>query len=206
VKTGRAVYEIGAVIATAVLHPVFKGILHQRALFIALALGGWLAYFGARCRREQGVLQQLGFRKEGLGPAFLAASAFSAAALIVMAVIAGTQQTIIFRWQMFLLLALYPVWGTMQQLLLQGIFVRTVATPGTGLWPRLLVTIAAALLFGAVHLPDMRLAGATCLLGAVFTLIYLRWRNLWPLGLYHGWLGVFFYYWVLGRDPWGEMF
>jgi uncharacterized protein len=206
VKAGRSVYEIVAVIATAVLHPVFKGILHQQVLFIALALGGWLAYFGARWRREEGVLQRLGFRKEGLVPAFLAASVFSTAALLVMAVVAGAQQTIIFRWHMLLLLALYPVWGAMQQLLLQGIFVRTVATLGSGILPRFLVTIAAAILFAAVHLPDMRLAGATSLLGAAFTLIYLRWRNLWPLGLYHGWLGVFFYYWVLGRDPWAQLF
>jgi hypothetical protein len=45
----------------------------------------------------------------------------------------------------------------------------------------------------AVHLPDMTLAGATLVLGAAFALIYLRWRNTWPLALYHGWLGVFFY-------------
>ena len=42
---------------------------------------------------------------------------------------------------------------------------------------------------------------ATALLGLVFTPIYLRWRNLWPLGLYHGWLGALCYFWVIGRDP-----
>src|ERR1039458_5460111 len=86
------------------------------------------------------------------------------------------------------------------------IFVRTLAGMGAGLWPKLVATALATLLFGAVHLPDMRLAAATCVLGGAFTLIYLRWRNLWPLGLYHGWLRVFFYYWVMGREPWGEMF
>lgn len=91
-------------------------------------------------------------------------------------------------------------------MLVEGIFVRTVVAIRSGILPKLLATVTAALLFGAVHLPDLRLAAATCLLGAVFTLIYLRWRNLWPLGLYHGWLGVFFYYWVLRRDPWAEMF
>ena len=52
----------------------------------------------------------------------------------------------------------------------------------------------------------LKLVAATGLLGAVFALIYMRWRNLWPLGLYHGWLGVFYYYWILGRDPWAETF
>jgi hypothetical protein len=35
--------------------------------------------------------------------------------------------------------------------------------------------------------------------------IFLRWRNVWPLGICHGWLGVLFYFWVLGRDPWLEI-
>jgi hypothetical protein len=79
-----------------------------------------------------------------------------------------------------------------QQLLVQGIFVRIVAAVSAGLWQKVVTTLAAALLFGAVHLPDMRLTAATCVLGAVFTMIFLRWRNLWPLGLWHGWLACSF--------------
>jgi hypothetical protein len=206
VKSSRGIYEIVAVVATALLHPVFADVLHQRAAFIGLALGGWTVYLGVWVGRERGTLKQMGLRREGVAPAFLAASLVAAAALVTMGVIAQARQALVFRWQMLLLLGLYPVWAMMQQLLVQGVFVRTVVAMGTGVWPKLVATVLAAFLFGAVHLPDMRLAAATCLLGAVFTLIYLRWRNLWPLGLYHGWLGVFFYYWVLGRDPWGELF
>jgi uncharacterized protein len=50
--------------------------------------------------------------------------------------------------------------------------------------------------FAALHLPYTASAGSTFVLGAAFTLIDLRWRNIWPLGLWHGWLGVFFYRWV----------
>ena len=77
---------------------------------------------------------------------------------------------------------------------------------GGGLRPKVIATAVASVLFGAVHLPELKLAAATCLLGLAFTLLYLRWGNLWPLGLCHGWLGVFYYYWVLGRDPWMETF
>jgi hypothetical protein len=205
-KMRRVSYEIGAVIATALLHPVFVDVLHQRAIFIGLALGSWVCYLGARFWRENSIFRDLGFRMEGLAPAFVAASLFAAEALFTMGVTAQARHALVFRWQMLLLLALYPLWGLVQQLLVQGIFVRSVVATGTGLWPELIATVLAALLFGAVHLPDIRLAAATCALGIVFTLIYLRWRNLWPLGLYHGWLGVFFYYWMLGRDPWSEMF
>ena len=202
----RARYEITAVVGTALLHPLFVDVLHQRAVFIALAFVGWCTYIGTRVRANRNVLKEWGLQTQGLLPSFVATSAFSLAALIVMQVVARRQHTLLFRPQMALLLALYPVWGTVQQLLVQGIFDRAMANVGAPMSREVLVVLSAALLFGAVHLPDMKLAAATCVLGVAFTVIYLRWRNLWPLGLYHGWLGVFFYYWVLGRDPWSEMF
>jgi hypothetical protein len=205
-KTHRAIFEIAAVTATALLHPVFVDVLHQRAVFIGLALAGWGSYIGVQAWRNANLLPELGLRKQGFAPALLAASGFGAVTFVAMALIAEARHALVFHSQMLWLLGLYPIWGMVQQLLVQGIFVRTVVMMGTGVWPKVVAIALAALLFGAVHLPDMALAGATCVAGAVFTLIYLRWRNLWPLGLYHGWLGVFFYYWVLTRDPWNEMF
>src|SRR5262249_19674259 len=102
---------------------------------------------------------------------------------------------------MWILALLYPVWGLVQQLLVQAMVVRNL-TPVLSL-P--LVVAIAAVLFGLVHLPDMELALATALLGGIFTLIFTRWRNVWALGICHGLLGVFFYFWVLGRDPWLEI-
>ena len=202
----RGTYEIGAVILTALLHPVFVDVFHQRAVFIASALCGWVLYLASRAWKEKDLLRHWGFRKEGLGLAFIATSVFAVAALAVMTGIAVARQTLVFRWQMLVLLGLYPIWGTFQQLLVQGVFVRTMTASGGGLWPKVIATAVASVLFGAVHLPEPKLAAATCVLGLMFTLIYLRWQNLWPLGLYHGWLGVFYYYWVLGRDPWMETF
>jgi membrane protease YdiL (CAAX protease family) len=54
--------------------------------------------------------------------------------------------------------------------------------------------------------PEIPLMLTTFGLGLVYIPLYLRYRNLWPLGLYHGWLGTLFYLWVLGRDPWVETF
>ncbi len=205
-KFNRNTGEIGAVILTALLHPVFVDLFHQRASFIVLALGGWVIYLARRASQDNGVLQQWGFRRNGLGRAFTATSIFAALALAVMTGIALARHTLVFHWPMLVLLGLYPIWGTFQQLLVQGVFVRTATASGGRVGPKVLATAVASLLFGAVHLPDVRLAAATCLVGLVFTVVYLRWRNLWPLGLWHGWLGVFYYYWVLGRDPWAEMF
>ena len=59
------------------------------------------------------------------------------------------------------------------------------------------VFVAPALVFGLLHAIDWRLVLATFLLELVIVPLYLRHRNLWPLGLLHGWLGGLFYLWVL---------
>src|SRR5262249_14697470 len=103
--------------------------------------------------------------------------------------------------QMLILALLYPLWGLVQQLLVQAMVVRNLV-PVVSL--PVVVTLAVVL-FGLVHLPHLALALATALLGGVFTLTFIRCRNVWALGVCHGLLGVFFYFWVLGRDPWLEI-
>jgi membrane protease YdiL (CAAX protease family) len=71
--------------------------------------------------------------------------------------------------------------------------------------PRAVLVALAALGFAAVHVPDRPLCGATFVLGLVCCTLFLRCRNLWPLGALHGWLGACFYLWVLARDPWAEV-
>ena len=61
-------------------------------------------------------------------------------------------------------------------------------------------------LFAFIHFPNGLLMLATGLMAGLFIPCYLRDRYLWPLGLYHGWLGTFFYLWVLGKDPWVSVF
>jgi hypothetical protein len=87
--------EIMAVIATALLHPVFVDVLHQRAVFIALALIGWASYITLRVWRGKNTLQKWGFRKQGLVAAFVATSVFSVAALVMMGVIAQARQSLV---------------------------------------------------------------------------------------------------------------
>ena len=59
--------------------------------------------------------------------------------------------------------------------------------------------------FGAVHIQYPLLVVATGLMGAVYVYLFQRWRNLWPLALCHGWLGSFFYPWVLDENPTASM-
>lgn len=81
----------------------------------------------------------------------------------------------------------YLLWAFEQQFILQDYFL-----------PRLLrilpnrsaAVIAAALLFSTAHLPGFVLTVATLAWGIVACTLFLRYRNLYALGLVHGVLGL----------------
>lgn len=70
---------------------------------------------------------------------------------------------------------------------------------------RINLILTGAILFGLIHMLDIKLTIATFILGLIYVPLYLRYKNILPLGLYHGWLGTFFYLWALGEAPWLEM-
>jgi len=42
-------------------------------------------------------------------------------------------------------------------------------------------------------------------LAILYTVLYMKWKNLWWLGFYHGIVGCFFYFYVMGKDPFLEL-
>jgi hypothetical protein len=46
----------------------------------------------------------------------------------------------------------------------------------------------------------------TFVLALIYSTVYLRQRNVYALGIFHGWLGAIFYYTVVARDPFAEVF
>ncbi len=83
----------------------------------------------------------------------------------------------------------YVLWTIYQQFLLQDYFLARLM--------RLLSSEAAAVrlaavLFAAAHLPNFTLTAATLVWGAVSCTLFLRYRNLWMLGLAQGLLGLCF--------------
>lgn len=81
----------------------------------------------------------------------------------------------------------YVVWSLVQQYLLQGYFllrlVRLLPRPG-------LAAIAAAVIFAVAHLPNPILTPVTLLWGLVACLVFLRFRNIYPLAVAHAMLGI----------------
>jgi membrane protease YdiL (CAAX protease family) len=81
----------------------------------------------------------------------------------------------------------YAIWTGVQQFLLQGFFLlrllRLTSRP-------VMAALAAAVLFAAAHLPNPVLTPATLLWGFLACLLFIRYRNLYPLAMAHAVLGI----------------
>jgi membrane protease YdiL (CAAX protease family) len=132
---------------------------------------------------------ELGFGQRGLVPSLwiLPAAVFFTIGSLLIAKRLGTLHPL-YKGD-FQHIAGYVLWTLYQQFLLNDYFM-----------PRLTRLLAsenaavgvAALLFAAAHLPSPWLTAATLLWGAVSCALFLRYRNLYALGLAQGLLGICF--------------
>jgi membrane protease YdiL (CAAX protease family) len=81
----------------------------------------------------------------------------------------------------------YALWSFVQQLLLQDFFLRRLRLllPTTGL-----AALTTATIFSIAHLPSPVLTTVTFLMGLAACLLFLRYRNLYPLAIAHAILGI----------------
>jgi hypothetical protein len=81
----------------------------------------------------------------------------------------------------------YAIWSFVQQLLLQDFFLRRLLRliPHAG-W----AVLATASIFAMAHLPNPILTIVTFSLGLAACLLFLRYRNLYPLAIAHAILGI----------------
>jgi hypothetical protein len=81
----------------------------------------------------------------------------------------------------------YVLWSFLQQFMLQGLFLARLLQ----LLPnRRLAVLSAASLFALAHLPNPLLTAMTLVWGVVSCMIFLRYRNLYTVGIVHAVLGV----------------
>lgn len=123
-------------------------------------------------------------------------------ALVIGGAIGGTIRKVTLE-NGFLSLTLYCLWGLFQQYLLNGYFLNRFSEIEPGrredrpphragwLWSN--APLIAALSFSAIHAPNWFLMIVTLIGGFASAKIYLRFRNLYVLGLAHGILGFLLY-------------
>lgn len=192
--------EMGAVIATGVLHLIFIP-LGARGIFIFLTVSFWIIFIIIRIRNNPGILNEWGFRRDNIKEVFSQTSLYCLPLFLGMAIFAIWKGTLTFPPHMIIPILLYPVWGIIQQFLVLSLLVRNISLTKFGL-KRINLILYGAILFSLVHLPDIQLMIGTFILGLIYVPLYLKYKNILPLGIYHGWLGTFFYVWVLYTAPW----
>ena len=151
------------------------------------------------------MLHYWGFRKDNFKKVLRILFPFALIAIVTCVVIGYVRGTLNLTWHIFPILILYPIWGTIQQFLCVGLVagnLQHLNRPLKKYW----IVLITAVLFSVLHFPNLWLMIGTFVLALLYSAVYLRERNLYALGLFHGWLGALFYYTVVGRDPFMEVF
>jgi len=194
-------FELAAAAVTAAGKFVLADWLELDLPYTVGAIAFWVAYVVLKHKANHTILKRWGFRSEGLresailcGIAFALGGGFS----VVYGFIDGGA---IVNWNLALIMLLYPAWGLIQQFLLVALLADNVMALRGDRSHEFVVVMFSALLFSAIHFPETPLMIATFFLGATTTLIFFRTRNLWMIGVLHGWFASLFYFLVMGHDP-----
>jgi uncharacterized protein len=193
------------VLVTAAGKFVFMDLLQWRVLFIICTIVGWIFYIYLRWKSNPALLSYWGFRTDNLRTTLFRLMPLAVLALISFLIIGYTRETIQVTWHIIPILIIYPIWGTIQQFLCVGLVTGNLQDMSRPV-PKILNVLITALLFSTLHYPNLWLMAGTFVLAIIYSIVYLRERNLLALGLFHGWLGAIFYYSVVGRDPFSEVF
>nr|AIA17767.1 CAAX protease self-immunity [uncultured bacterium] len=174
--------------------------------FVAVAIISWVTYIIYRNRKQSGIIKYWGFRTDNFKTVLKKVLPFGLLAVITFFGVGFYKGTINISWHIIPILILYPIWGVTQQFLLIALTAGNMQDLNGQKLNKGIIILLAALLFATVHYPFIWLMIATFILAIFYGWIYLSKRNIYVLGLFHGWLGGIFYYTVLERDPFLEMF
>jgi uncharacterized protein len=206
VSDRRRKYEIIAVVFTGIGKLIFMDLLQWRFLFISVSIMGWTAYVIYQSRRVPGMLAYWGFRLDNFKKVTLRILPFGMVSMITFFAIGYLRGTINISWHIIPILVLYPVWGTIQQFLVIALVAGNLQHLKENTLSEWVILVFTAMLFGLVHYPYHWLMLGTFILALLYGFIYCRERNVYVMGLFHGWLGGLFFYTVVGRDPFAEVF
>jgi uncharacterized protein len=204
--TNQLKFEILAVFITAVLKFMFMDWLDWRAFYITGIFLFWLGYIYYRVKSNRDTLKHWGFKKEYFKQTLLYLAPLVFIASVVSVLYSLFNKSLSFSWYFILVLILYPLWGIIQQFMMLGIISHNLVTITGGKMNRYLIIFLVSTLFSLIHYPSFFLMIFTFFLEVVFITVYLKWRNLWAIGIAHGWIATFILYYVLDRNLWSELF
>ncbi len=198
--------EIIAVILTGLGKFIVMDYLGWRLQYVIIAILFWATYISYRYKKDKQVLKDWGFRRDNFFSVLKMVLPFIIVSVITCVTIGYFQNTINLTWHILPILITYPIWGTIQQFLTIGIVAGNLKTFNSYTFKTPTVILMTAILFSVVHYPSVWLMLGTFILALFYGYVYLKSKNVYVLGIIHGWLGALFYYTVLNQDPFEEVF
>lgn len=199
-------FEIFAVIITGFLKFVFMDRFNMRAVYIFIICIFWIIYVYLKYKGDHSVLEKWGIQKLYFKQSFLFLLPFAIVCITGIVIYGYISRVHILTWHFLPVFMLYPVWGLIQQFMMTGLISGNLKAMKSIRFDNYQIVLVTSLLFSLAHYPDGFLMIFTFIMQCMFTIVFLRWKNIWPLGLYHGWIATFLLYYVLGRDLWIELF
>ena len=201
----RRWFEILAVVLTGALKYVMMDWLGWRLFYISGAMLFWGVYIFMRYRKDPRILQLWGIRKRNFRRTFLFLLPFALVMVGLIAVYGFYVKANFLNWRIIPVLAIYPLWGIIQQFMMIALVAGNLQAITSLRFRRSQVMVWTSLLFALVHYPYLPLMLYAFLMEIIFIYTFFRWRNIWPLGLFHGWVSSLFLFFVSGRDLWREL-
>lgn len=200
------VLEIAAVVLTGLGKFIFMDYLNWRLPFVVVAILAWTSYVVYRYKKDKNVLKDWGFRLENFKTVFKLILPFALISIAIFFIVGYVQGSINLTWHILPLLITYPIWGSIQQFLTIGLLAGNLNDLKGVKLKKGLIILITAVFFSVVHYPSIWLMIGTFILALFYGYIYLRAKNIYVLGIMHGWLGALFYYTVVGQDPFADIF
>ena len=198
------VIEIIFVVLTGFAKIAMMDIMDLKLPFIVAIILFWSVYVLLRTTNQKGLLFYWGLSLSNSGELFKRSLPI---ALILMAslIFYGLYIKPI-HWSIHILfvLIIYPIWGLIQQFLMMSLFAGNLMDLSNKRNNNLVILLCTSILFSMVHYPSWPLMAVTFFMALIYAALFLRYRNIIPLGVFHGILGGLFYFIILGRDAWIE--
>lgn len=199
-------FEILAVLTTAIGKFIFMDFLEWRLAYILVVILFWGFFIRARLRGNPTLLKHWGFRVDNFKASLKMVIPFIILSSLLCFFIGYLQNSLNLNWHIFPLLLLYPIWGIIQQFLLLSLLSGNFKDMKKTNFSNPQIIMSSSLIFGLIHLPTPWLVIGTFILSLVYNYIFLRIPNIYSLGVFHGWMAALFFYTVVDKDPFNQVF
>lgn len=201
--TKYRVFEIASLIATAAGVFIFIKWLGWKYEFIITAVVFWIGYATIRMLTDKTIGKHWGISKENFKPAMKWIGIISVIPICGILIFGLLVSKPPFSLRILYMVPAYLVWGFIQQFLMMSLiagYLRDLKLKP--LW----IILITSILFSIVHCSCIGLLIITFVMAIIFTILFLKYRNIIPLAIFHGVLGTLLYYFILDIDQWHGWF